>query len=504
MFYSKKLITKKVSTYKLNFTAFSNTMNTEVDDAILPHRYAKLSYNFKVANGALSTGIGFEDLTLPTTATSTDNQRKIILDPNSGIKAIWHYKYFDQNTNKPRHLFMYYTVEGYIYWTFVVHESDKYAYKIASTSIYPNGVPSAINYRLNGEDWMIFSSPADGMWKYKVDYGAEKIEDGPCIASMCLHYERLFAVLEGERNRLAFSANLDPTNWNQELDDGGFIEMQDERGKLNKVVSFNDYIYVFRDFGIARLSAYGDQTQFSVSQLFVSGALIYGNSVCVCGQKIILLTRDGLHSFDGYTMTKLQLGIDKLFKNVKNDNCSTLFYNGKYYLACRLNFDDGEKIGCESYSEGYVNNALVVIDAKTNDIEIYRGIDIASMLMLDDGNICKLVACFNGEHKQRIGQLTNDGLIFGKALKKVWCSPKSDMGYPSKLKRIKQVLVKSKYPCKIKICSEKQQKTYDVKPSEKTEIIKTNVIGEQISVSFISDCANAEITASQAIVEVMS
>ena len=152
MFYSKKLITKKVSTYKLNFTAFSNTMNTEVDDAILPHRYAKLSYNFKVSNGALSTGIGFEDLTLPTSATSADNQRKIILDPNSGVKAIWHYKYFDQNENKPYHLFMYYTAEGHIYWAFVVHESDKFAYKIASTSIYPNGVPSAVNYRLNAED----------------------------------------------------------------------------------------------------------------------------------------------------------------------------------------------------------------------------------------------------------------------------------------------------------------------------------------------------------------
>ena len=85
MFYSKKLITKKVSTYKLNFTAFSNTMNTEIDDAILPHKYAKLSYNFKVANGALSTGIGFEELTLPTDYNTTENQRQIRLE-----KKLWH------------------------------------------------------------------------------------------------------------------------------------------------------------------------------------------------------------------------------------------------------------------------------------------------------------------------------------------------------------------------------------------------------------------------------
>ena len=82
--------------------------------------------------------------------------------------------------------------------------------------------------------------------------------------------------------------------------------------------------------------------------------------------------------------------------------------------------------------------------------------------------------------------------------------PSKKAGQDSKQKRIKQVLVKSKYPCQIKICSEKQQKIYDVKPSDKTETIKTNVIGEQISVSFISEYPQAEISASQAIVEVMS
>ena len=87
---------------------------------------------------------------------------------------------------------------------------------------------------------------------------------------MCLHYERLFAVVGGERNRLAFSANLEPTDWTEDLSSGGFIEMQDERGGLNRVISYNDYIYVFRDFGVARVSAYGDQTDFSVSQLFIS------------------------------------------------------------------------------------------------------------------------------------------------------------------------------------------------------------------------------------------
>ena len=131
---------------------------------------------------------------------------------------------------------------------------------------------------------------------------------------------------------------------------------------LNRVVSFNDYVYVFRDFGVARVSAYGDQTNFSVSQLFISSAKIYGNSVCVCGDRIMFLSRDGIMSFDGYTTQKLNLGIESLLINVTNENCSSLYYNGKYYLALKLNFDDGEQIGCESYNEGYINNAIIEVD----------------------------------------------------------------------------------------------------------------------------------------------
>lgn len=496
IFYSKPLLSKNVATKKLTFSAFSSGMNTEIDDAVLPHKYAKLCFNYKVSEGALKTGIGFEELKLPISSEKISDERKILIDENNGIKAIWHYRYYDQDQDMPKHLLMYYTEGGLIYWLFLVHY-DPYVYTITSNSIYPNGVPSAVNYRLNGEDCMIFSSPKDGMWKYQVNSVTEKIENGPCIASMCMHYERMFAIMEGQRNRLIFSANLDPTNWNEELDEGGFIEMQDDRGKLNKVVSFNDYIYVFRDFGIARVSAYGDQTSFSVSQLFASSSLIYGNSVCVCGQKIYLLTRDGIHSFDGYTMTKLNLGIEKLFDGIQNDNCSTLFYNGKYYLACRLNFNDEEKVGCEAYEGGYINNALIEIDIKTNETTVYRGMDICSMLSLDDGNFCKFIACFNGEYKQKLGQLTNDGKMFGVPLKKVWKSPKSNMGYPGKLKTVKEIYIKSKTKANITISTEEQQKTYTCKSSPKTERIKTNISGEQIEVKFESEDENSEISCPQ-------
>lgn len=504
MFYYKPLLKKKVGDYKITFSAFASGMNSEVDEGILPYKYAKCCYNYQISNGALKDGIGFEPLTLPTNYEDLNNQREILMEPNQEIKKIWVFKYFDLDNNVPDYRLLFYTKDGTIKWTQLV-ANYPYTFNIASV-IYSSGVPNAVNYRLNGQDYMIFSSPTDGMWKYTPNKMAEKIENGPSIASMCLHYERMFAIIENaERNRLSFSENLDPTNFNPSLDEGGFIDMQDERGKLNKVVSFNDYIYVFRDFGVARVSAYGDQTAFSVSQLFVSSSKIYANSVCVCGDKIMLLARDGIYSFDGYSTTKLNLGIESLLKNISNENCSALYYNGKYYLACKLNFNDNEQIGCESYSDGYINNALIELDLKTGDINLTRGIDICSMLLIDDGNFSKVVACFNGEYKGVIGQMTHDGKMFGVPLKKCWTTPKSNLGYPTQVKRIKEVFVKTKSPCQIGIQTENGTKIYNLNGANKTQRLKTNAYGEQIEVSFIS-CTNqpTEISCPQIIIGVTS
>ena len=504
MFYPKLLKTKKVTNYKINFSAFASGMNTQIDQGILPYKYAKNCYNYSIKSGALKNGIGFEKIKMPKSLDNLQEEREILIDENYDIKKLWVFKYFNEKTQIPEYKLLFYLNGGVIRWVDLINKFP-YTFEIPSI-IYSSGVPNAVNYRLNGTDFMIFSSQTDGMWKYTATQMAEKIEGGPSIVSMCLHYERLFAIIEnGERNRLSFSASLDPTNWNESLGEGGFIDMQDERGPLNRVVSFNDYIYVFRDFGVAKVSAYGDQSEFSVSQLFVSSAKIYGNSVCVCGNRIIFLNRDSIVSFDGYTTNKLDLGIDSLFQGVTNENCSALYYNGKYYLACKLNFNDGKKIGCENYQEGYINNALIELDLSTGDVSISRGIDINSMLLIDNGYFCKVAACFNGEHKGKIGQLTHDGKLFGVPLEKCWTSPKSNIGHPTKLKRVKEILIKTAQDCNVKIETEKKSKTYLVKGSNKTQRLKTNISGEQIEVSFITSCdGEIEISCPQMIVGVTS
>lgn len=482
MFYPNRKLRKSSKDAIVIFTNFQKCMNTDTDEAILPYKEAKLSYNFNVKNGALCTGYGVKELTLPKLTLPGE---RVIKTPGKDIKQLWKYRYYNQIDKRDDSQIVCMDSDGQLYYVLLQDNSSACCPIFRQTPF--KGIPTAINYRLNSIDTLIFSSEEDGMWKYATNFGLTEVEDSPHIVSMCLHYERLFAVVGGERNRLAFSANLDPTNWKADLSNGGFIDLQDERGALQKVITFNDYVYVFRDYGVTKVSAYGDQTDFSVSQLFVSSVKLYGNTVTVCGNKIMLLTRDGIHSFDGYSTHKLNLGIDELFKNVENDSACGVYYKNKFLLACKLNFNDDEKVGCENYDGGYVNNALIELDLVTNELSITRGIDIASMVVVDDPRFAKVVVCLNGEHSKKFGELCEDGCAFGQPLTKKWVSPKSNMGYPTKIKHIKECLIKSKSPCTIVIKTEKETKNFEVLGKETSQRIKLNMIGEQIEVSFKSN-----------------
>lgn len=482
MFYPNRKLRKETIEAKVNFTNFEKSMNTQTDDVLLPYKSAKISYNYNVKKGALCTGYGVKELTLPKLDGSGE---RVIKLPGKDIKQIWKYKYYDATLKRDDSQIVCMDSDGQLYFILIQDNSGACLPIIEQTPF--QGVPTAINYRLNSVDTLIFSSDKDGMWKYSTNNGLTKVEDAPHIVSMCLHYERLFAVTSGERNRLVFSANLDPTNWKQDLSNGGFIDMQDERGALNSVVTFNDYVYVFRDYGVSKVSAYGDQTDFSVSHLFVSSVKLYGNTVTVCGNKILLLTRDGIHSFDGYSTHKLQLGIDALFKDVQNDNACGVYFKNKFLLACKLNFNDGDKIGCESYSGGYVNNALLEYDLQTGEISITRGIDIASMVVVDDPRFAKVVMCFNGEHSKKFGELCENGCVFNTPLTKKWVSPKSNLGYPTKIKKVNECLINTKSDCTILVTTNKQKKDFKVEGKNTSQRIKLNVVGEQMEVAFISN-----------------
>lgn len=490
MFYKKNLLVKNTSNLKVKLSNFSSGVNTEIDENSLPYKYAKIAYNFNFNNGALQTGLGFEPLCFLEDRTSgVERELCFQIEPDQ-INKVWLYPFYNNYTKVKDHLLLV-SADNKMYYSQIISVSP-FIYNINNPITF-SSIPNAIYYNLDGEDVMLLTS-TDGMLVYHPQYIYSMNSEAPKITSMCRHYERIFAIEDGKRTKLVFSANLDPTNWDISLDEAGYIDLADERGGLEKVISFNDYVYIFKEYGISRLSAYGDQTEFSISNLFVTSGKIYGNSVCLCGDRIMFLSKNGIYSFNGYSTTKLSLNIESLFNNIDNDNCCSAYFNGKYYLGLKLNFNDNKQVGCENYEAGYINNALLEIDLKTGDICITRGIDLKSLCAIEYEQVAKLVAAFNGQHKSKLGQLTNTGTIFGEALPKQWLSPNSNLGYPNKTKKIKQINLLAKQPCNIKLTTDKTAHEYEVKGSNKTTRILTHDEGEMFQFSIEGDSADMHVS----------
>jgi hypothetical protein len=307
---------------------------------------------------------------------------------------------------------------------------------------------------------------------------------------MTVHYERLFATSTGESNQIWFSKELDPINWDINLESAGFIEMNDERGALLKVMSFLDYVYVFREFGITRISAYADQTQFFVSHLFTSSGRICPDTVTLCGDHVIFLTSSGLYAFDGLQTYKI---LEQIFDGIKDiDNARSVYYNGKYYLACNYDFSDGQKIHCENTD--YVCNAVIEYDTIRKTYIIYRGIDIASFLVLKIGSKELLTfSCFK-EHSGSLSILYQGSQYYGAEFIKAWQSPYTDLGRGDYIKTLKAIYLVSHTPCKLIINADGKEYIIDVEGSRLVKRIPLKLKFRLMSICFLVTCSNSYIT----------
>lgn len=493
MFYKKPLLLKDNKIVKLKIANFSKPANCDVDEASLPIDVAKISYNFRHTNGALKTGMGFDELKLLNSTSSSSEHALTFVNAPTEINKVWLYPFYDKVAKEKDNILLI-SADNKLFYCELVSPAPM-IYDILN-EITLTSIPNAIYYNLDGDDVMLVTSETDGMLVYHPQYVNSFLSNAPKINSMCKHYNRIFAIESSNRNALVYSENLDPSNWT--ASDTNYINLADEQGMIIKVITFNDFVYIFKEFGISKLSAYSSQETFSITDLFVASGKIYKNSICLCGDKIMFLAKDGLYSFNGYSSTKISSQVESLLGNIDQTNCCSAYFNGKYYLATKMDFNDGEKIGCENYTGGYVNNALLEYDMKTGVIEIARGVDIKSMCSIEYGETNKLVFAFNGEYKNKLAQLSNSGKIFSSNLKKIWLSAYSNLGYPSKPKKIKSINLLTKSPCKVIVRTDKIKKEYDVNGASKTTKILPNIEGEMFQIGFESESnavqiSNAEI-----------
>ena len=134
---------------------------------------------------------------------------------------------------------------------------------------------------------------------------------------------------------IIYSAPGNPTNFTQSLEEGGSILFPAERGKIVGLEVLKDALFVFYDYGIAKLTLAGSPKDFVWEWVGYGGGKIVPCSIASLGDKIFFLAEDGAYRFDGYRAKKTAKELDLSPSTSFRCDCGAT--DGRYYAVYQDN-----------------------------------------------------------------------------------------------------------------------------------------------------------------------
>lgn len=435
--------TDRYTRIRIKSDAFNGVSST-TDESILNPTASPLSFNFTYDKGVLSADYGIAAASFATEG-SINSRHPVPSLPEGVVPRTLHlYRKYDAENNKRDDRLVVRTSDNEYYETCIFKVGDTFR-KIVN--LLAAGEDCSACYRYNGKDLFLASSERGAFYTYD-GTTLKRIDNAPKMTSMCVHAERVFATVSGEQNKVWFSADFNPENWKVSGDGAGYIDFDDEGGKVIKVVKFLNYVYVFRDFGVERLTAFGEQTDFSVSKIYTASARIYPDTIAVLGDRIVFLTDEGLKCLDGYNVVNIFKELPGFFSHYIGDAVAT-GTDDKYFLALKMHFKEehANRILDEVNESGiYTNNGLVVCDVKKNRMTIFRGMDIHYLKSIKVHTESSVFMTFNGPKRNSLGVFSKIGKYFSDAMPKFWSTGYTDLGYPDRRKSIRSVSLMTSLP----------------------------------------------------------
>lgn len=478
-YFLREDLSSKVNRQNYPINSFAG-IDAAKEEASMPLTYASYGYNIAMNNGVLTNSIGI--------STAKINEEYI---PSSGIYGKKILKIF---------LFYRYDYElGERDDRLIALLSDKKVYQAKLTddsfTLTDMNMESTnvtfLNYHSSDKDCLLAFSDAGKMYIYD-GTTVSAVASAPKLNSACIHNDRVYGTMNIGNNRLYFSDELNPSNWNNAIGEGGYISFPDEGGKVMKVIAFKNNLYIFREYCIHRLSVYTDKTDYTMTKVFVTNNLIFDKTVAICNNEIVFLAADGFYKFDGFSCTKILREIDPIISE-KTYSCAC-FFNNKYYLATAL-IRDEVTVGDESGN--LKNNGIIIVDFDLNLVEIFRGTDVKEFTPLNLDYANKLLITFN--HLLRcfvVGMVDESGALFGAPLAKKWRSPYTDLNYINKDKVLRRIYINCNSPAIIKVKLDKEY-SYNLYSAEKAQMIiinkKTDKIGLEITTIANKFCVRGAI-----------
>lgn len=484
MVYPKSSVVKQNKRVKITLPKFGD-MDAFSGENNLSLNVSPYFYNVGSRGDLLTYAMSVEDAVI--CVNGEDHKISDLFSITKKMKDMWLFTYFDPLSSQRED-------------TLILrdHENFFYADEVRS-AVIPSVISQitcnaekvvGLSYFYNSKDRFLLFNSDGGMFSYD---GAEVTsnQNVPPMSTATIHYDRVFGALSGAENKLSWSAPLDPVNWTVSLNEGGYLKLVDEGGSINKVLSFKDYLFVFRDYAIHRMSAYGDQSDFSITKAYTATGRIYENTVTICGDKIMFLAEDGLFCFDGYS-------VKRCFKNITDivadaSYSSAAYFGGKYYLSLKAAYDDSPVHDEVNYT--LCNNTVIAFDLTDGKLSIMRGVDISSFLVLRSKDYNLLLTSFRNDigRNGKIAKLSVGGKLFSLNFKKYWRSPRTDLRYPDREKMISKVTILSRYNVTLTLKGE-NEKVINIVGADRPVTIFTRVKGKMFEFSLYTEEEKVEVS----------
>ena len=297
---------------------------------------------------------------------------------------------------------------------------------------------SAVNYRDESNDWVIFTNDDDGAQYWDgvsaaaipldivqgriVDDEGTVISEGEHLTfgKITMLNERLWGGVASEYpDRVFWSNTFDPEDWefnyeDSENDGGGFVDVATFDGsRIRAVVAAMDDTLIFKDKSLHRLNG-SYPGEFSLTQVFGTEGTLAPRTIVNDGRSLYFLASDGLVRYSGMTAVSLASQGDRKLKDIWSrinastiDTACAVLMDSRIYMAVPL---DGS----------IINTHVIEYDIQSGNYNVIELPGVDDWLVLREGQQETLL--FLSEDKL---YRYNSGYTFydGESIDAVWTSP---------------------------------------------------------------------------------
>lgn len=343
--------------------------------------------------------------------------------------------------------------------------------------------PITLAYKKQDSDAIIITDGTT-MKIWATNYSPYTVHDTPVITDMCMNEGVLYCCLKEPAFKIWYATDLNPEKVGDVGSYSGYITLADSLGDAKRIFTFDEDVYVIREYGISKISRI--QKTFTVSEVYSSNTRILDKTACVCGNLILFMTDEGLYTFNGNRVEKNKLSFVDMLEI--NDSICSQSLGSKYYLACKLNYDDNKQIMCETWD--YKNNSLVVVDVDDFTYEIVRGVDIKNFHPIKTNILEKMLITFNTGNIDKIGEIVEKSVNFDENLPNFWLSKQIFASFG--IKRFTRLVVDADENVDFKLIYDDKSITFTTYKSGINEFV-FKIFGKELKLEISSKKSNVEV-----------